>query len=93
MARMDFPSTNEGFTEFKRFVEQYKGTNKMKLIIISDHEAVLRSRLATRYDAAYIKNLNGQQIKELEQLTSGNIEVWHVDHFYWDEEVKDRKME
>ena len=92
MGRIDFPSTSEGFEEFKRFVGQYCGTSKMKLLLMKS-EAIIRTRLATRYDSAIIKSLSEQQIKELEEFVKGKMEVWHVEKFLWDEEVKEKKVE
>jgi len=92
MGRLDFPSTTEGFEEFKKFVKQYIGSNKMKLLLTRS-EAVIRTKLATRYDSAYIKNLSEQQIKELETFVGSGMDVWHVEKFYWDEETKERKVE
>ena len=92
MGRMDFPSGEEGYKEFKKFVEQYVNTNKMKLIITAKGEAILRTRLATRYDSARIM-LNEQQIKDLEAFVKDKIEVWHLERWYWDEEVKEKREE
>ena len=90
MGRIDFPSTKEGFEEFKRYIKQYFGTDKMKLLIVNNRDAILRTRLATRYDSAYIKGLSEEQIKELEEFVGDSIETWHVARFYWDEEVKEK---
>jgi len=93
MGRIDFHSTEKGFEEFKNFVKQYLSTNKMKLLIVGGKDAILRTRLATRYDSAQIKGLSEKQIQELEQFVGSQIDVWHVERFYWDEEVKERKDE
>jgi len=93
MGRIDFPSTKEGFEEFKNYVKQYLGQNKMKILLTSSGDAILRTRLATRYDAAIIKGLSETQLQELEKFVGSQIEVWHVEKFFWDEEVKERKME
>ena len=94
MGRIDFPSTKEGFEEFKKYTKQYLGTNKMKLLIVGNKGAVLRTRLATRYDSAYIRGLSVKQIEELEQFVGGGqMDIWHVSRFYWDEEVKEKKVE
>lgn len=93
MGRIDFPSTEEGFEEFKNYVKQYLGTNKMKLLIAGNSDAILRTRLATRYDSAYIQRLSAEQIKTLEQFVGDQMEVWHPSKFYWDEQVKEKKVE
>lgn len=88
MGRIDFPSTQEGFEEFKRYCQGYLGKGKMKLLVVNRKEAILRTRLATRYDSAYISGLGEEQVKDLEQFVGNRIEVWHVFRFFWDEEVK-----
>jgi len=93
MARMDFPPTKEGFEEFKKYVKNYMGTGKMKLIITEQREAILKTNLATRYDSAYIQKLDDEQLKELHELVGENIDIWHVERLYWDEEVKVKKVE
>jgi len=93
MGRMDFPSGEEGYKEFKKFVEKYFYTNKMKLLIVKQKkEAIIRSRLATRYDSAKVA-LTDEQLKDLEQFVGDKIETWHIDRFYWDEEVKEKAVE
>jgi len=93
MGRIDFMPTKEGFEEFKKYIEPYLGSGKMKLLITSRGEAILRTRLATRYDAAYIKGLSAEQIKELRQFVGDKIETWDILQFFWDEEVKERREE
>ena len=89
---MDFPSGEEGYREFKSFVSQYLETNKMKLIITEKGEAIIRTRLATRYDSARI-TLTIEQTKDLEAFVKNKMEVWHLKKFFWDEEVKEKKEE
>ena len=93
MARMDFPSTEEGIQEFKQYGEKYKDTGKMKLLIIGGKDVVIRTNLATRYDTAYIRTLTPQQVKEIEDFFKGHMDIWHIARLYWDEEVKERKVE
>jgi len=89
LGRIDFPSTEEGFEEFKQYVKQYIGSDKMKLLIIKNEgKAILRTRLATRYDSAYIAGLSAQQLDELEKFVGDGMEVWHPIRFFWDEQVK-----
>jgi len=87
MGRIDF--SPEKFEEFKKYVKQYFGTNKMKLLVLEEKgEIILRTRLATRYDSAYISGLSNEQIREFEKFVGDSIEIWHPRAFFWDEEVK-----
>jgi len=92
MGRIDFPSTEEGFIDFKNYVKNYLKTGKMKLLIVSKRDAILRTRLATHYDSAFIRDMSEEQIKELITFVGNDIEVWFIEKFYWDEEVKERKV-
>jgi hypothetical protein len=66
----------------------------MKLVIVtSTNEVIIRSRLATKYDSAYIKGLSSDQIQELEQFVGNSLEKWHVSKFWWDEEVKEQRVD
>ena len=93
MGRIDFPGTEEGFKEFKEYVKQYLKSGKMKLLLTKKGEAILRTRLATRYDSACINGLSEEQMKDLTQFVGADIEVWHPLRFYWDEEIKERREE
>lgn len=93
MARIDFPSTKEGIEEIKQYGTKYKDTGKMKLLIVGRKDVIIRTNLATRYDSAYIKNLTPDQVKEIETFFRGHIDIWHVERFYWDEQVKEGKVE
>lgn len=93
MGRIDFPSTEKGFEEFKKYVKNYLGSSKMKLLIVGNKDAILRTRLATHYDSANITNLSILQLEELEKFIGTELEIWHVERFFWDEEVKERKIE
>ncbi len=65
----------------------------MKLLIVGNKDAILRTRLATHYDSANITNLSILQLEELEKFIGTELEIWHVERFFWDEEVKERKIE
>ena len=93
MGRLDFPSTEKGFEDFKNYTRQYLKSGKMKLLIVANKDAILRTRLATHYDSVFIKDLSEQQIKDLTTFVGSDIDVWHVERFYWDEEVKEKKVE